>query len=69
MEIGLFANECICYLEIKNIGDTAKLQKGRWVRNRAMRFHPVKSNIMQLTRKRIKKMHAAYTFKGTVLKL
>ena len=32
-----------------------------------MRFQPVKCNMMQLTRKRIKKIHASYTFKGTDL--
>ena len=32
-----------------------------------MRFQPVKCNIMQLTRKRIKKMHASYTLEGTDL--
>ena len=32
-----------------------------------MRFHPVKCNIMQLTRKRIKKINAVYSLEGTVL--
>ena len=32
-----------------------------------MRFQPVKCNMMQLTRKRIKKIHASYTLEGTVL--
>ena len=32
-----------------------------------MRFQPVKCNMMQLTRKRIKKIHASYTFEGTDL--
>ena len=32
-----------------------------------MRFQPVKCNIMQLTRKRIKKIHASYTLEGTDL--
>ena len=31
-----------------------------------MRFQPVKCNMMQITRKRIKKIHASYTLKGTV---
>ena len=30
-----------------------------------MRFKPVKGNMMQLTRKRIKKNHASYTLEGT----
>ena len=32
-----------------------------------MRFPPVKCNMMQLTRKRIKKIHASYTLEGTDL--
>ena len=32
-----------------------------------MRFQPVKCNMMQLTRKRIKKIHASYTSVGTDL--
>ena len=31
-----------------------------------MRFQPVKCNMMHLTRKRIKKIHASYTLEGTV---
>ena len=32
-----------------------------------MRCQPVKCNMMQITRKRIKKIHASYTLEGTVL--
>ena len=32
-----------------------------------MRFQPVKCNIMQITRKRIKKLNASYNLEGTVL--
>ena len=32
-----------------------------------MRFQPVKCNMMQLTRRRIKKIHASYTLEGTDL--
>ena len=32
-----------------------------------MRFQPVKCNMMQLTRKRIKKIHASYTLEGAEL--
>ena len=32
-----------------------------------MRFQPVKCNMMQLTRKRIKKVHASYALEGTDL--
>ena len=33
-----------------------------------MRFHPVKCNIMQITRKRTNKTEASYTLEGTVPK-
>ena len=32
-----------------------------------MRFQPVKCNIMQITRKQIKKINASYNLEGTVL--
>ena len=32
-----------------------------------MTFEPVKCNIMQITRKRIKKINASYSLEGTVL--
>ena len=72
-EIRLFADDCVCYREIKDTEDTLKLQKdidqlGCWARKWGMRFQPVKCNIMQITRKRIKKIHASYTLEGTVLK-
>ena len=49
-----------------------KLQKdidrlGSWARKWGMRFQPVKCNMMQLTRKRIKKIHSSYTLEGTDL--
>ena len=40
---------------------------GAWARKWGMRFQPVKCNMMQLTRKRIKKIHASYTLEGTNL--
>ena len=40
---------------------------GSWARKWGMRFQPVKCNMMQLTRKRIKKIHASYTMEGTNL--
>ena len=72
-EIRLFADECVCYREIKDEEDTMKLQRdidrlGSWVRKWGMRLQPVKCNMMQLTRKRIKKIHASYTLEGTDLK-
>ena len=59
-EIRLFADDCVCYRQIDSTEDTSKLQKdidqlSKWARKWGMRFQPVKCNIMQLTRKRIKK--------------
>ena len=67
-----FADDCVCYREIKDTEDTLKLQKdidqlGCWARKWGMRFQPVKCNMMQITRKRIKKIHASYTLERTVL--
>ena len=71
-EIRLFADDCVCYREIKDEEDTIKLQRdigrlGSWARKWGMRFQPVKCNMMQLTRKRIKKINASYTLEGTDL--
>ena len=70
-EIRLFADDCVCYREIKDIEDTLKLQKdidrlGIWARKWRMRFQPVKCNMMQLTKKH-NKIQASYTLEGTVL--
>ena len=71
-EIRLYADDCVCYREIKDAEDTMKLQRdidrlGSWARKWGMRFQPVKCNMMQLTRKRIKTIHASYTLEGTNL--
>ena len=71
-EIRLFADDFVCCREIKDEKDTMKLQRdidplGSWARKWGMRFQPVKCNMMQLTRKRIKKIHASYTLEGTNL--
>ena len=71
-EIRLFADDCVCYRGIKDEEDTMKIQSdidrlGSRARKRGMRFQPVKCNMMQLTRKRIKKIHASYTFEETDL--
>ena len=71
-ELRLFADDCVCYREIKNTEDTVKLQEdidrlGCWARSWGMRFQPVKCNIVQITRKRIKKINASYSLEGTVL--
>ena len=56
----------------ENSEDTVKLQEdldhlGCWARSWSMRFQPVKRNIMQITRKQIKKINASYTLEGSVL--
>ena len=61
-EIRLFADDCVCYREIKDIVDTLKLQKdidrlSIWARKWGMRFQPVKCNMID----------ASYTLEGTVL--
>ena len=71
-EIRPFADDCVCYREIKDEEDTMKPQRdidrlGSWGRKWGMRFQPVKCNMMQLTRKRINKIQASYTLKGTDL--
>ena len=71
-EIRLFADDCVCYREIKDKEDTLKLQKdidrlGNWARKWGMRFQPVKCNMMQLTNKHLNKIQASYTLEGTVL--
>ena len=71
-EIRLFADDCVCYREIKDKEDTLKLQRdidrlGDWARKWGMRFQPVKCNMMQLTRKHLNKIQASYTLEGAVL--
>ena len=71
-ELKLFADDCICYREMKDTEDTVKLQEdidrlGFWGRSGGMRFQPVKCSIMQIARKRIKKINASYSFEGNVL--
>ena len=68
-EIRLFADDCVCCREIKVEEDTMWDIDwlGSWARKWGMRFQPVKCNMMQLTRKRIKKIHASYTLEGTDL--
>ena len=70
-EIRLFADDCVCFREIKDIEDTLKIQKdidrlGIWARKWGMRFQPVKCNMMQLTKKH-NKMDASYTLEDTGL--
>ena len=71
-EIRLFADGYVCLRDIKHVEDTMKRQRdidrvGCWARKWGMRFQPVKCHMMQLTRKRIKEIHASYTLEGTDL--
>ena len=71
-ELRLFADDCVCYREIKDTEDTMKLQEdidrlGCWTRSWGMRFQPVKCNMMPITRKRMKKINVSYSLEGTVL--
>ena len=71
-EIRLFADDWVCYREIKDEEDTVKLQRdtdrlGCCARKCGMRFQSVKCNMMQLARKRIKKILSSYTLEGTDL--
>ena len=50
----LFADDCVCYREIKTEEDTLKLQRdidrlGSLARKWGMRFQPMECNMMQLT--------------------
>ena len=68
-ELRLFADDGVCYREIKDTEDTEKLQEdidrlGCWARSWGMRFQPVKCHIMQITRKRIKKIKAYFRGNG-----
>ena len=40
---------------------------GYWARRWGMKFQPVRCNIMQILRERIKKINDSYTLEGTVL--
>ena len=71
-EIRLFADDCVCYREIKDTEDTLKLkndigQLGCLARKWGMRYQPVKCNMMQIKRKWINTIHASYTLEGTVI--
>ena len=69
-----FADNCVCYREIKDIEDTVKLQEaidflGCWARSLGIRFQPVKCNIIQITREWTKKINASYSLEETVLEI
>ena len=63
-KIRLFADDCVCYREIRDKEDTLKLQRdidrlGNWARKWGMRFQPVKCKMMQLTREHLNKIQAS----------
>ena len=67
-----FADNSVFYREVKGTEDTEKLQEDidrldSWARKWGMRCQPVKCNIMQMTRKGIKKINVSYNLEGTVL--
>ena len=71
-ELRRFADDCVCYRDIKNSEDMVKLQEdidhlGCWARSLGMRLQPVTCNLMQITRKQTKKINASSTLEGTVL--
>ena len=72
-EIKLFADDYVWkFREIEDKEGTIKLQRdidrlGCWARKWGMGIQPVKCNVMQLTRKRIKNIPASYTLEGTDL--
>ena len=69
-EISRFADDCVCFREIRDKEDKMKLPRdrlGSWARKWGMRIQPVNCNMMQLTRKRINKIHASYTLEGNDL--
>ena len=72
-DIRLFADDCVCYREIKSSDDCYKLQRdidslGSWARSWGMRFQPIKCNMMQISRK-AKNIDFRYKLEGTDLSL
>ena len=70
-ETRLFADDCVCYREIKDINDCIILQNdinklGEWAEKSGMRFQPTKCNIMRLSRKK-NNIDFKYKLKGTEL--
>ena len=70
-EARLFADDCVCYREIKEVEDCEILQSdinrlGEWAEKNGMRFQPIKCNVMRLSRKR-KNIDFRYSLKGVEL--
>ena len=67
-DIRLFADDCVCYREVKDQKDCEALQKdidtlGEWADKWGMRFQPIKCNMMTLSRKRTR-TEFKYKLKG-----
>ena len=62
----LFADDCICYREIKDKEDTVNSSKTLMVYEVGTGFQPVK-NIMMQKRTRSKNIQESFTLDGTVL--
>ena len=62
-----FADGCVFYRQIQGIEDTVNFSHidslGKWARYLGMRFQPIRWNMLQLTRKRVKRVIATYTSK------
>ena len=69
INISISNGDLICHrMSIPAVPNQRDIDRlGSWARKWGMRFQPVKCNMMQLTRKRIKKIHASYTLEGTDL--
>ena len=70
-EIWLFADDCVCYRDIKSKEDCEKLQEdinilGDWADEWGMRFQSVKCNMMRLSKKK-ENIEFSYTLKNTEL--
>ena len=71
-EIRLFADDCVCYRQIRHKEDHNILgrdieQLGNWAKRWNMRFEPTKSKIMHITRKTRHKAHHLYSLQNTAI--
>ena len=63
-EIRLFADDCVCYREIKDTEDTKKLQNGMLGSEMGYEISTCQCNMMQITGKRIKKKGPCFIYSG-----
>ena len=67
-QIRLFADDCVCYREIRAVEDTLEPQKDWPFRELGPKMgHEISTCQMQVTNKQINKIEASYTLEGTVL--